>query len=84
MISLFTSSGGKFYVTVALAVPPLSMKNRDVRLIGHVRLIGQYGISIPNQGMTHHIKEATYRIFPIKGLTRDKHDRITLTFCLLW
>ena len=26
-------------MTVALAVPPLSVKIRDVRLIGHVRLI---------------------------------------------
>ena len=38
------SSGGKFYrffVTVALAVPPLTMKNRPMCLFGHVRLIGR-------------------------------------------
>ena len=34
-------SGGKFCMTVALAVPPLTAKNRHVRLFGHVRLIGQ-------------------------------------------
>ena len=31
----------KFFMTVALAVPPLTMKYRDVCLIGHVPLIGR-------------------------------------------
>ena len=30
----------RFFMTVTLAVPPLTMKNMDVRLIGHVPLIG--------------------------------------------
>ena len=41
--AFLTSSGGKFYkffMTVVLAVPPLTVKNRQVRLFGHVRLIG--------------------------------------------
>ena len=36
------SNVGKFYksfMTVVLAFPPLTVKNRHVRLIGHVRLI---------------------------------------------
>ena len=32
--AFLTSSGGKFYMIVGLAVPPLSVKNRDVLLIG--------------------------------------------------
>ena len=45
VISLFLLLlGGKiyeFFMTVALAIPPLTMKNRPVRLFGHVRLIGR-------------------------------------------
>ena len=40
--AFLTSSGGKFYkffMTVVLAVPPLTVKIRDVHLIGHVALI---------------------------------------------
>ena len=45
-LAFLTSSGGKFYkffMRVALAVPPLTMKNRHVRLFSHVRLIGRIG-----------------------------------------
>ena len=38
LLFLLLLRGGEFYMTVALAVPPLSVKNRDVRLISHVRL----------------------------------------------
>ena len=30
----------EFFMTIALAIPPLTMKNRGVRLFGTVRLIG--------------------------------------------
>ena len=42
-------------MTVALAIPPLSVKNRNVRLIGHVRLIGgiqylqEFNLMLDNQ-----------------------------------
>ena len=43
--TFLTSSGGrkfyKFFMTVALAVPPLTVKNRHVCLFGHVRLNGR-------------------------------------------
>ena len=41
--AFFTSSWGKFYeffMTVALAIPPLTLKIGPMRLFGHVRLIG--------------------------------------------
>ena len=41
----FLGGGGggsyKLFMTVAVAVPPLTVKNRHVRLFGHVRLIGR-------------------------------------------
>ena len=42
--AFLTSSGGKlyeFFMTFALAIPPLTVKNWPVRLFGYVRLIGQ-------------------------------------------
>ena len=41
VISLSLLLRGKFFMTVALATPTLTMKNRPVRLFGHVRLIGR-------------------------------------------
>ena len=43
----FAFSGGSFYeffMTIALAIPPLTVKNKWVRLFGTVHLIGQYGM----------------------------------------
>ena len=38
-------------MTVALAVPPLTVKNRHVRLIGHVRLIERIRHGLSQQGV---------------------------------
>ena len=43
-LAFLNSSGGKFskfFMTVALVVPPLTVKDRHVRLIGHVRALNR-------------------------------------------
>ena len=57
--AFLTSSRGKFYMTVALAIPTLTVKNRSVRLIGHVPLIGQIRYLFLFQFWLHS------RVFPI-------------------
>ena len=66
--AFLTSSGGKFYaffMTVGLAILPLTVKNRPVRLFGHVNTVIEAQLDLKYQQLpvflnVHYVKKHTF------------------------
>ena len=79
---LLGGSFTSFFMTIALAIPPLTVKNRGVRLFRTVRLIGQYGTSkILNLEYMHTWNNEPF-LKPIEQTFHMKRDRNNCTIII--